>query len=84
MGQVEDNNFANIVNLIEQLKSPLAGADRTMIEAQLGPLVKTMTNEQLQAYIEFAGERAREAQQGVNDIRTNLAEADAELKRRKG
>jgi hypothetical protein len=86
MAEVDDKNFAVAVNLIEQLAVAWAAGEeptRLVIREQLERLMSGMTNEQVTALIQYESHMVKQQEQGLERLRQHLAEAEADLKRRK-
>jgi hypothetical protein len=83
-----DEKFSAIVNELENLKlvfiqAKTEGLDTSAIEQKNLDLIGQLSDEQLFAYREYAEERERQADARVKLLRESLAEAEAELQRRK-
>jgi hypothetical protein len=83
-----DQKFSAIVNELEILelafvKAKAAGSNTSSIEQRIQDLMEQMSDEQLFAYGEYARERERQTDARVKLLRESLAEAEAELQRRK-
>jgi hypothetical protein len=89
VGKVADEKFVAVVSLIEALEPVHAGSgdlsrDRGRIEDELCRLMGQLSDEQLAAVMEWRVERIRQGQLELDDLKGKLAEAQAELNRRKG
>lgn len=83
-----DEDFSKIVNTLHNLESlwlraKNEGSDTSPILERIRELHAQMTDEQLDAYGEYENERASQAARDVRRLKEMLAEADAELARRK-
>jgi hypothetical protein len=83
-----DEDFAKIVNTLNHLESVWSrtkseGGDTSAIQQRISGLYSQMTDEQLKAYGDYAKERESQAAREVTRLKELLAEAEAELARRK-
>lgn len=88
MAMTWDEDFSKIVNALNNLESVWSrtkdqGEDTSPIVQRISQLYAQMTDEQLEAYGEYVRERSDQAARDVRRIKESLAEAEAELARRK-